>query len=308
MAALKLKTAFGNYGNVRALKDGSIQPKDIELDLVEVDPIINAFRRMCRTLEFQVSEMAITTYLCARDHHKPFTAIPVFLLRNFAHSGLSYNTTSGVREPKDLEGKRVGVRAYTVTSGTWARGILATEYGVDLNKITWVIFDEEHVAEYEAPGNVVKAPEGKTMPEMLAGGEIAAAIGAGEAKSDDVKPLFPNASEVEAAWFQRTGIFPINHTVVIQNTVLKEDPWVAESLFHAFGQAKTSYLQQVEKDGADARLARLQKIVGPDPYAYGLEANRKALEGIIKFAHDQQVLSQAPKAEDIFARTTLTLG
>ena len=130
MTDLKLKTAIGNYGHVRALKDGTLRPRDIELEHVEVEPIINAFRRMVRTLEFQVSEMAITTYLCARDHGKPFTAIPVFVLRNFAHSGMTYNQRSGIREPQDLEGKRMGVRAYTVTSGAWARGILASEYGV----------------------------------------------------------------------------------------------------------------------------------------------------------------------------------
>lgn len=263
---------------------------------------------MVRTLEFQVSEMAITTYLCARDHDKPFTAIPVFVLRNFAHSGMTYNLKSGIHEPKDLEGKRMGVRAYTVTSGAWARGILASEYGVDLNKITWVIFDEEHVLEYEAPANVVKAPPGKNMAEMLASGEIDAAIGAGDVKSDDVKPLIPDTATVETDWFRRTGIWPINHTLVIQNAVLSEHPWVAESLFAGFRQAKELYFKQVEKDGADPRLARLQQLIGPDPYPYGIEANRPTLEAIIKFAYDQQVLSKLPQVEDIFAPSTLTLG
>ncbi|HEY3118010.1 MAG TPA: ABC transporter substrate-binding protein [Chloroflexota bacterium] len=300
MPDLKLKTAIGNYGHARALKDGTLHPRDIELEHIEVEPIISAFRRMVRTLEFQVSEMAITTYLCARDHGKPFTAIPVFVLRNFAHSGMTYNVRSGIQQPKDLEGKRMGVRAYTVTSGAWARGILASEYGVDLSKITWVIFDEEHVLEYKAPSNVTKAAPGKNMADMLASGELDAAIGAGEVKSDDVKPLITDTATAEADWFRRTGIWPINHTLVIQNSVLSEHPWVAESLFVGFRQAKELYFKQTEKDGADPRLARLQQLVGPDPYPYGVETNRPTLEAIIKFAYDQHVLSQAPKVEDIF--------
>src|SRR6266571_4391736 len=119
MPDLKLKTAIGNYGHVRALKDGTLRPRDIELEHVEVEPIIAAFRRMVRALEFQVSEMAITTYLCAVEHGKPFTAIPVFPVRNFPHSSVTYNVRSGIREPKDIEGKRMGVRAYTVTAGVW---------------------------------------------------------------------------------------------------------------------------------------------------------------------------------------------
>ena len=152
-----LKTAIATYPHTQGLKDGTVTAPDIEFEHVEITPIIAAFRRMCRRLEFDVAEMAITTYLTAKAYHKPFTALPVFVVRQFHHSPIVYNVKSGVASPKDLEGKKVGVRAYTVTTGVWARGILATEYGVDLSKVTWVLADEEHVEEYHKhyPANVV---------------------------------------------------------------------------------------------------------------------------------------------------------
>src|SRR5207247_193192 len=128
------------------------------------------------TLDFDVCEMAITTYLTAKAHDKPFTALPVFVLRQFSHSAIVYNVKSGVVSPRDLEGKKVGVRAYTVTTGVWARGILATEYGVDLDEVTWVVVDEEHVREYEKRSNVMERA-GANRAVLLVKGELAAAIG-----------------------------------------------------------------------------------------------------------------------------------
>src|SRR4029453_1902451 len=153
-----LKTAVASYATTKARKGGSVPAPGVRFEHVEVSPIVAAFRRMVRTLEFDVSEMAITTYLTAKAHGKAFTALPVFVMRPFHHSPIVYNVKSGVRAPKDLEGKKVGVRAYTVTTGVWARGILATEYGVDLDKVTWVVVDQEHVQEYQKPANVEERP------------------------------------------------------------------------------------------------------------------------------------------------------
>ena len=152
-----LKTAIATYPHTKALKAGAVTAPGLQFEHLDISPIIVAFRRMCRGLEFDVCEMAITTYLTARAYHKPFTALPVFVLRQFHHAPIVYNVKSRVTSPKDLEGKKVGVRAYTVTTGVWARGILATEYGVDLSKVTWVLNDEEHVEEYHQkyPANVV---------------------------------------------------------------------------------------------------------------------------------------------------------
>jgi 4,5-dihydroxyphthalate decarboxylase len=214
MQPLTLKTAIATYGHTRALKDGSVAPLNISLDHVEVSPIIAAFRRMVRGLEFDVSEMAISTYLCAKANNKAFTAIPVFPLRAFHHGGILANTKL-VKQPKDLAGKKVGVRAYTVTGGLWVRGFLQNDYGVDMSRVTWVVVDEEHVQEYQLPRNVQKAPEGKDLKEMLIAGELAAAIGVGAVDHPDVAPLIPDAREVGIQYFKRKGVYPINHTLVI---------------------------------------------------------------------------------------------
>src|SRR2546428_13939485 len=218
-----LKTAIGTYGHTKGLKDGSVAVPGIQFEHIEVSPIIAAFRRMCRGLEFDVSEMAITTYLTARAYNKPFTALPVFVVRQFHHSPIVYNVRSGVASPRDLEGKKVGVRAYTVTTGVWARGILATEYGVDLSKVTWVLADEEHVQEYhkDYPSNVVYQA-GANLGAMVASGELAAAIGAGRGDSPDVQPLIPSAREAEAAWNRKSGLYPIYHTVEVKDSLLHD--------------------------------------------------------------------------------------
>jgi 4,5-dihydroxyphthalate decarboxylase len=307
-----LTTAIATYPHTKALKDGRVTVPGIELHHVEIAPIIGAFRRMCRRLEFDVCEMAITTYLTARAYGKPFTALPVFVMRQFHHSPIVYNTTAGVAAPKDLEGKKVGVRAYTVTTGVWVRGILATEYGVDLDKVTWVVNDEEHVEEYQRayPPNVVYQP-GANFAEMVATGELAATIGAGKVESPNVKPLIANAPEAEAAWYRKTGIYPVNHTVVVKDSLLEVDATLAPRLFAAFKAAKSAFLGRLAA-GADLSpeeqaLAGRRHIVGDDPLPYGLARNRKAMEAVIRFAVAQKILPRPVAPEDLFADNTLGL-
>src|SRR5881396_369712 len=161
-----LKTVTRTQGNNQALKDGSVKPRTFAFEFVEVNPLIAAFRRMVRGLEFDICEMAITTYICAKAHGKRMTAVPVFLVRAFHHGAILVNSKAGIKSPKDLEGKRLGVnRGYTVTTGVWARGVLADEHGVDLDKITWVLSGDEHVAEYKPPANVVPIEKGKTIDD-----------------------------------------------------------------------------------------------------------------------------------------------
>jgi 4,5-dihydroxyphthalate decarboxylase len=300
-----LQIVIGSYPHTAALKDGTVQPAGITFDFTEVSPIIAAFRRMVRGLEWDVCEMAITTYLAAKEHGKPFTAIPAFLVRGFHHDSLAYNVNAGVQSPKDLEGKRVGVRAYTVTTGVWARGILASEYGVDLDKVTWVVFDEEHVQEYQPPGNVETAPADAKMPAMLAAGELAAAIGAGAVDSSDVQPLIPNARAAAAAWYQKTGVYPINHTVVVKDSLLQSDPTLARRLYEAFVASKEQFLASLQSgdspSGDAAALASRRAIVGDDPLPYGLAPNRPALEMVARFAYDQHIISRPLAPEALFA-------
>jgi len=312
MAGPKLKTVTRTQGNNQALKDGSVKPKMFEFDFVEVDPLIAAFRRMVRGAEFDICEMAITTYICARAYGKPMTAVPVFLVRGFHHGAILVNTKAGIRSPKDLEGKRVGVnRGYTVTTGVWARGILQQEYGVDLSKITWVLSGDEHVAEYRPPSNVVPIEAGKKMADMLSSGELVAAIGV-EIDNPDVKPLIPNALEAGLAAHQRNGHYPINHTVVIRDELLAAHSQLAGDVFHAFAESKRRYMERlqagrIEKPTeVDKVHSRVMEISG-DPLPYGIGPNRKTLEELIQHALTQRIITKPVTVEELFARGTHSL-
>jgi 4,5-dihydroxyphthalate decarboxylase len=309
VAGPKLKAVTRTQGNNQALKDGTVKPRTFEFDFVEVDPLIAAFRRMVRGAEFDICEMAITTYICARASGKPMTAIPVFLVRAFHHGAILASTRAGIASPKDLEGKRVGVnRGYTVTTGVWARGILQQEYGVDLGKITWVLSGDEHVAEYRPPANVVPIEPGKKMEEMLASGELAAAIGV-DVKSADVRPLIPNALDAGLAALRRDGHYPINHTVVIRNELIAAHPELAADMFDAFARSKRVYLDRLESGAiarpteVDAVHARVMEITG-DPLPYGIAPNRKVLEELIGHALKQGIISKPATVEELFVPST----
>jgi 4,5-dihydroxyphthalate decarboxylase len=309
MPGPKLKAVTRTQGNNQALKDGSVKPRSFEFDFIEVDPLIAAFRRMVRGNEFDICEMAITTYLCARAFGKPMTAVPVFLIRAFHHGAILAHTKSGIRGPKDLEGKRVGVnRGYTVTTGVWARGILQREYGVDLSKITWVLSGDEHVAEYRPPSNVVPIEPGKKMGDMLAMGELAAAIGV-EVDSPDVKPLIPDAFETGVAALRRRGLYPINHTVVIKNELIAAHPQLAADVFDAFAAAKNVYIERlkggrIEKPTeVDNLHARVMQITG-DPLPYGIAPNRQVIEELIGHALQQGIITKPVLVEELFVPST----
>jgi 4,5-dihydroxyphthalate decarboxylase len=306
---VKLKAVTRTQGNNRALKDGTVKPKTFEFAFEEVDPLIAAFRRMVRGLEFDVCEMAITTYICAKAHGKRMTAVPVFLVRAFHHGAILVNAKAGIARPKDLEGKRVGVnRGYTVTTGVWARSILQEEHGVDLGKITWVLSGDEHVAEYRPPANVVPIEPGKKMGDMLASGELAAAIGV-EATSPDVKPLIPNALDAGLAALRRTGHYPINHLVVIKDELIASHPDLAADVFDAFAQAKRVYIErlkggQIEKPTeVDEVHKRVMAITG-DPLPYGIAPNRKVIDGLIGHALTQGIITKPVTADELFAPST----
>jgi ABC-type nitrate/sulfonate/bicarbonate transport system substrate-binding protein len=309
MPDLKLKTVTRTQGDNRALKDGTVKPKTFEFQFEEVDPLIAAFRRMVRGNEFDICEMAITTYVCAKAHGKPMTAVPVFLVRAFHHGAILVNTKAGIRTPKDLEGRRVGVnRGYTVTTGVWARSILQDEHGVDLSRITWVLSGDEHVAEYRPPANVVPVEPGKTIGEMLASGELAAAIGV-EAGQPDVQPLIPDALEAGLAALRRRGHYPINHLVVIKDELIAKYPDLAADVFGAFAEAKRRYLEQLKAGtiakptAVDEVHRRVMAITG-DPLPYGIAPNRKVIEQLIGHALTQGIITQPVTADELFAPST----
>jgi ABC-type nitrate/sulfonate/bicarbonate transport system substrate-binding protein len=309
MPDLKLKTVTRTQGNNRALKDGTVKPRTFEFQFEEVDPLIAAFRRMVRGNEFDVCEMAITTYICAKAHGKPMTAVPVFLVRAFHHGAILVNTKAGIRSPKDLEGKKVGVnRGYTVTTGVWARSVLQDEHGVDLSKITWVLSGDEHVAEYRAPANVVPIEKGKAMGDMLAAGELAAAIGV-EATSPDVKPLIPDALEAGLAALRGRGHYPINHLVVIKDELIAGHPDLAADVFDAFAAAKRQYLERlkagkIEKPTEVDEVHRRVMAISGDPLPYGIAPNRKVIEELIGHALTQGIITKPVTADELFVPST----
>jgi ABC-type nitrate/sulfonate/bicarbonate transport system substrate-binding protein len=300
-----LTTLTRTQGANQALKDGTVTPAGFTLKFEEIPVLVTGFRRMVRSLEFDVSEMALTTYLTAREHGVAFTALPVFLVRGFHHGAIRYNTRSGIRDPKDLEGRRVGVnRGYTVTTGVWARGILATEYDVDLGRVTWVLSGDEHVESYVPPANVEPAPSGADLAEMLVNGEIDAVIGV-DVDHPDVAPLIPDPEEAAIRALRERAFYPINHLVVVKDEVLHRYPEVAHAVFDAFTEAKRRYVAQL-RDGAvstdtDRMYSRVLQSTGTDPLPYGVEPNRPMLEKLMDFALAQRILTRPVAIDEVFA-------
>jgi ABC-type nitrate/sulfonate/bicarbonate transport system substrate-binding protein len=300
-----LTVALATSGLTKPLKQGRVAAARAKLDFVPVERIVPLMRRMVRGLDFDICEMAFTTYLCARAAGKPITAIPVFVTRNFHHWAAFHGVKSGIVSPRDLEGRIVAVnRGYTVTTGLWVRGILHSEYGVDLAKVTWAPTDDEHVQEYRAPANVTYKFQGRPIAELLLSGDVAAAVGDVQSDSREIKPLIADARNAGIAWFRKTGIYPINHTVVVKDELLAADPGLAQELVAAFAAAKAQYLAQLDAGrdltSADEAIVALRRVVG-DPYPFGVEPNRKALEAIVRFAVEQQVIPAAMPVAELFA-------
>jgi 4,5-dihydroxyphthalate decarboxylase len=304
----RLTITIGNYGLTKPLKSDMVRCDNLEY--IQVDPITTAMRRMVRALEFDICEMAFATYLCSKAYGTPITAIPVFLTRNFHHRAIFYNIHSEIRSPKDLEGRVVGVnRGYTVTTGLWARGILESEYGVDLKKITWAPTDDEHVSEYQPPNNVDYSYRGEDLAGLLLAGKLDAAVGDLRIESPEVKPLIPNARNAGVSYFKKTGIYPINHGLVVKSEVLKSHPQLSRELFDAFSSSKRVYLDRLmggkDLSATDEVTRELMADLGGDPFPFGVTANIRALEALLQFAVDQQVIRTKFTLEDIFAAGTL---
>jgi 4,5-dihydroxyphthalate decarboxylase len=285
---MALRTVTHTQAANAALKDGTVQPEGVELEFVEVDPLIKAFRLMVRERAYDVCELPITTYVCAKEHGARITALPIFLVRGFHHGAI---VADRHRDPKSLEGARVGVnRGYTVTTGVWARGILADEHGVDLDQVTWVLSGDEHVAEYRPPPNVVPAESGRGLGELLAAGDLAAAVGVA-----GFPPLLPNAAEAGFAALRARGHYPINHLVVVKDELIGHAP----AIFAAFEEAKEDYFRRGPLDPLHERVAA---ITGSDPLPYGLEPNRSVVEELIGHALRQKILRRRPDVDSLFAR------
>ncbi len=313
MSGQRLRTVTRTSGANAALKDGTVTPVGFRFDFEEIPVLVHGFRRMVRGLEFDVSEMALTTYLVAKAHGVRFTAVPVFLVRGFHHRAVQVLAGSQIRSPKDLEGGKVGVnRGYTVTTGVWARAILQQEYGVDLRAVTWVLSGDEHVAAYSPPENVVPIEPGRDLEEMLRNGELAAVVGA-DLVAPDVVPLIADPEDAALDALRQRGLYPINHLIVVKDELLEARPDLAASIFDAFTRAKQVYVEKLRDDAiqapddTDRMYQRVMHVTGGDPLPYGLAANRQVLDELLGHAVDQRILERPVPLDTAFAESTLDL-
>src|SRR5215813_7098605 len=219
--AMRLKTLLGGHPGTKALKTGAIKSDLVEFDFVDYSPTNKGFKPMVREQAFDVSEMAIVTYLMANSFGKPMVLLPDVVVARFQHAYALYNAKHGTLQPADLNGKRVGIRSFTTTTGAWLRGILANDYGVDLESIDWVTFEDAHVAELK--DTTKRAPAGKTIVQMLIDGELNAVLGE-KVEHPDLKPLFADSAAEEKAWFAKHQLLPINHMVVVSRKLTDNHP------------------------------------------------------------------------------------
>lgn len=298
-------------GANQAVVDGDIVPDGYRLDIAAEPVLVNGFRKMVRQMAYDVSEMAITTYVTARECGAPFSALPVFLVRGFHHGAIQVRADATVTDAGDLGGRRVGVnRGYTVTTGLWARAVLGSELGLDLDSVTWVRSGDEHVASYQPPANVITAA-GADLGQMLLDGELDAVVGAA-IDHPNVVPLIPDPVGAATAALRERGFYPINHLIVVKDTVLDEHPDVAVALFDAFAAAKRRYVSALAAGSittaSDKTYARVMAETGADPLPYGVMANRAMLEELIQHACRQRVLSRPVDVDTLFAPASLALA
>jgi 4,5-dihydroxyphthalate decarboxylase len=273
-----LHTALGPYPHVAALRDGTVRSDRIEFDFETVDPITRGFRRMVRTFDFDLCEIALTTLAQAVAYGKRITGLPLVMTGGFHHGSLVCRRDSPLRGPRDLPGKRIGVRAYSQTTGIWVRGILQSEYGIAPETMTWITQEDAHVAEYPDPPFVAREAGGKDLRAMLLAGEIDAEIGLAGLDASEVRTVIPDAPAVAAEWSRRTGVRPINHVVALKTELLEAHPWLAHELYALFLRARTG-----------------------TPPAYGMAENRAAIEMLLRFTAEQRLTPRHLYSEDVFA-------
>jgi 4,5-dihydroxyphthalate decarboxylase len=324
MAKLKLTLACWDYDRARALAEGSVQAEGIDLNVLEL-PVEETFFRMLRHREFDAAEMSLSSYVVSLSRPDPqFIAIPVFPSRLFRHNGIFISSASGIREPKDLVGKRCGVPEYQLTAPVWQRGILQDEYGVDPASVLYFTGGEEEPGREEkvpldlpAKIRVRAIPPGKTLSAMLAEGELDAITAPRNpstfaTRPDRVRRLFENYVEVERAYFRKTRIFPIMHTVVLRRDVYAQHPWAAQSLAKAFTVAKRRAQDNLSVVAAIktmlpwqiAHVEEARRELGEDWWPYGFAENRHVLDTFLRYHHEQGLSKRRFAPEDLFAPET----
>jgi len=302
-----------DYDRVRALDSGEVDVAGIDLTFVR-NPPDESIWRMADHGEFDAAEMTFATYLRLHTEGADLIGLPVFVVRCFPHSGIFVRCDGGISEPRDLEGRRVGLGEYRMSIAVWARGILAADHGVDPRAIEWCTARPEPEVD-PAAGQITLLPAGAPLAERLVSGEIDALIAprvpsAFRSGNDAVERLFAEPREVERDYFVRTGIFPMLHLLVMRRSLHAEQPWVASSLYRAFVAAKEACYRELDQTMEGLRvtapwfehhLDEVRRIMSADYWPYGLEANRTALETFCRYAHEQHVISRPLAVDELFA-------
>ncbi|MDE8350258.1 MAG: hypothetical protein POG74_12410 [Acidocella sp.] len=288
-----LKTNLAQYPVTMAIRDGRVHSDLVTLDCCGPKEAHNGFKPLLRENAFDCGELAIVTYLQAKIYKKPYVILPIPVSGRFQHHCAVFNKELFNLTPKDIEGKKVGVRTYAQTTGLWVRGILRHECGVDLDKVTWMTGGEGHLAEYIDPPNCVRLPKGSNIGQMMLDGELTATLQGNDAPVDPrVQYLVPDAKAAAKAWYARTGIVPINHMFVVHEKLSRERPDIVREIFRMLLESRN-----LTEGGV------------PVPYPpVGLEANRKGLQLAIDWAVDQKIIPEKITVDELFDDTTATLG
>lgn len=287
-----LRVNLSEYAVTKALLDGRVTSDIVKLDFCGPTPAHNGFKAMVRENAFDAGELAIVTFLQAKAYGKPYVLLPAPISGRFQHHCAGFNSDFGNLSPKDIEGKRVGVRTYTQTTALWIRGILRHEYGVDLDKVTWMTLGDGHLAEYTDPANTERLPKGSSIPQMMLDGELAAALlGEDMPKDPRVKTLVPDTQAAAKDWFAREGVVPVNHFFAVHEEVSKQRPDIVRELYRMLAEGRE-------------KAESIPAIFPP----LGLEANRKGLQLAIDWALDQKIIPRRLAVEELFDDVTGNLG
>jgi 4,5-dihydroxyphthalate decarboxylase len=287
-APLRLRTLLATYPHTAPLKNGEVTSPRIALDFKDVTPVWSGFKAMVRRQEFDVAEMAIVTYLIAKSFGKPMVLLPAVMTGRIQHAFAIYNGDRGTLTPADLNGRKIGIRSFTTTTGAWLRGMLENDYGLDLASVRWITFEEPHVAEYVDATE--RAPAGKAIIPMLLEGELDAVLG--ERSGDPrVKSLFGDPQAAAEAWYQDHRIVPLNHMVVVSAELAKSRPDAVEEVYALLREGKR----------------RAPAPEGTDSTPFGVEACRPALERIIDYATQQRLIPRRFEVDELFDETTLKM-
>ena len=284
-----LKTLIGDYPHTAPIKAGAVTSDLVDFAFTEIVPVWDGFKGMIREDRYDISEMAVVTYLIAKAHGKPLALLPAAMIGRFQHPYAIYNASKGTMKPSDLNGKRVGIRSFTTTTGAWIRGILANDYGVDLDSIDWITFEDPHVAEYK--DTTKRAPVGKKIVPMLLDGDLDAVLG--ETSTDPrAQPLFGDPAAEAKLWYAEHKAMPINHLMVMRTADVKADPDTAREVYRVLLEGK--------------RMAGTPP--DPDPLPFGIEANRASLKLIADYAYQQKLVPNRISVDEMFAETRDIFG